>query len=279
MRFVWLFTSLAFAALGACVQLTDDVPPKHTHAAKDLPCDLSAVIDAKCASCHSDPPSDGAPTSLLTIADLRAPSITDGSVTMAEQSIARMQDPLRPMPPGGGASDDEIAAFQGLVDSAYAGGDCQPSAPPDPAFEGESVCTSGKSWPKNNFGNGFSMQPGKACNECHKTKHGPNLDFGGTVYPTGHEPDLCYGVNGSSSSDVIVEITGSNGAVIDLHVTASGNFGRENTTLTMPYRAKVISANGERVMSAEQTSGDCNSCHTEDGQGDMSTAPGRIVVP
>ena len=258
--------------------VTDD--PKKTKAGDDLPCDVSAVIDAKCASCHSDPPVVGAPTSLLSFADLSAPSITDPSLTMAEESIARMQDAARPMPPGGGATDDEIAAFQAFVDSGYEKGDCSGTSHPDPAFEGESICTSGKTWPLNSYHDDISMQPGRACNQCHKAKHdGPILAFGGTVYPTGHEPDRCYGVDGSAMSDVIVEITGANGKVLDMHVTATGNFGRESTVLTKPYRAKVISANGERVMSAEQTEGDCNLCHTEQGQGDMSTAPGRIVVP
>ena len=39
------------------------------------------------------------------------------------------------------------------------------------------------------------MRPGHACITCHTQEdEGPVFAFAGTVYPTGHEPNECYGV-------------------------------------------------------------------------------------
>jgi hypothetical protein len=46
--------------------------------------------------------------------------------------------------------------------------------------------------------------------------------------------------------------------------------------------AKVVSMGRERAMIESQTSGDCNSCHTQNGTtpvGATMKAPGRIVLP
>jgi hypothetical protein len=43
-----------------------------------------------------------------------------------------------------------------------------------------------------------------------------------------------------------------------------------------PYKAKVTYMGRERAMVAAQTSGDCNSCHTQNG---ANSAPGRILLP
>ena len=39
----------------------------------ELPCDVYAALQAKCASCHTDPPQEGAPFPLLTYEDAHAP--------------------------------------------------------------------------------------------------------------------------------------------------------------------------------------------------------------
>jgi len=46
--------------------------------------------------------------------------------------------------------------------------------------------------------------------------------------------------------------------------------------VAMPYTAKVKYNGLERVMVASQTTGDCNSCHTQAG---TKGAPGRILLP
>jgi len=247
--------------------------------ASGLPCDVAAVINAKCASCHSNPPTAGAPTALLSAADLQAPAKTNPSVTMAQQSVTRMKAAVAPMPPQGGSTDAEIAAFQTWIDAGYPTGDCGGTGMPDPAFSGPSVCTSNRLWATNNYDSHEQMQPGLACNSCHnKSGDAPIYSAAGTVYPTGHEPNLCYGISGSVMTDVIVRITDKNGVNHDLKPGPTGNFTYKGS-LALPYTAMVISSKGQRIMSSPQTNGDCNLCHTDAAGGNGSTAAGRIVIP
>ena len=62
-----------------------------------------------------------------------------------------------------------------------------------------------------------------------------------------------------------------------LTVNAVGNFHADkHTTFSLPYHARVVAAGKTRAMSAAQTDGDCNGCHTEAG---AQNAPGRIALP
>ena len=118
------------------------------------------------------------------------------------------------------------------------------------------------------------MHPGGACIGCHSTGEGPRFSIAGTVFPTAHEPYDCDGSNGTTEP-VVVTITDSAGNVVTLDANGVGNFYYRGT-LSPPYHAKVTASGRERVMSAAQTSGDCNSCHTVTG---TSGAPGRIMAP
>jgi hypothetical protein len=109
------------------------------------------------------------------------------------------------------------------------------------------------------------MRPGDACRACHST-----FTIGGTVYPTLHEPLNCNGKTG-----VQVVITPASGTAVTLTTNAAGNF-YSTAKIATPYTAKVVSGGVERAMMASQTSGDCNSCHTQNG---AQNAPGRIIVP
>jgi hypothetical protein len=113
-----------------------------------------------------------------------------------------------------------------------------------------------------------------ACNDCHtRGGEGPRFSIAGTVYPTVHEPDLCNGAPSSSGAQVV--ITGADGQVLTLAPNRAGNFYSE-MAVAGPYQAKIVTASGERAMTAQQTSGDCNSCHTQAG---ANGAPGRIMLP
>lgn len=133
-------------------------------------------------------------------------------------------------------------------------------------FAVASVCTSNTRW---TGGNNFNMRPGEPCLNCHG-----NYSVIGTVYPTGHEPNDCNGVNGSTTGAQVV-ITDANGTSRTLNVNPVGNFELAGSIAT-PFRAKVVYQGRERAMSASQTNGNCNSCHTQNGNGG---APGRIVLP
>jgi len=134
------------------------------------------------------------------------------------------------------------------------------------------TCTSNTHWTRGTRGSA-SMQPGGTCIGCHATTGGeaPTFVVAGTVYPSAHEPNDC---NGSANASVV--ITDSTGKSLTLTTNAAGNFYASAGALTPPYHAKVVANGKERAMSAAQTTGDCNSCHTESGAHD---APGRIMLP
>jgi hypothetical protein len=154
---------------------------------------------------------------------------------------------------------------------AGASDDAATSPSSDP-FAAAPTCTSGTTWTKGNHGS-HEMNPGRACIACHSTMNGPDLTIAGTVYPTAHEPDLCYGADGSNGVRVV--ITGADGRTTTLTPVSSGNFSLE-TAVMMPFTAKVTYAGRERAMTTAQTSGDCNGCHTQAG---TNGAPGRITLP
>jgi mono/diheme cytochrome c family protein len=118
------------------------------------------------------------------------------------------------------------------------------------------------------------MHPGRACITCHRTYDGPSFAIGGTVYPTAHEPDDC---ESPSTAGAQVIITDAAGRELVLEVNEAGNFrSRESDAIVMPIRAKVVFEGRERVMFGERMTGDCNSCHTQNGE---NGAPGRILAP
>jgi hypothetical protein len=164
---------------------------------------------------------------------------------------------------GGGTAGRGGTTGAGGAGTGGAGGDPLTAA---------ATCTSKTMWTSGNRGSS-DMNPGKACITCHSTMNGPSLTIGGTVYPTGHEPDLCNGANGSNGARVV--ITGADGKVQTLTPGTSGNF-NSRTTVALPFKAKVTYMGRERAMVTPQSTGDCNSCHTQNG---ANGAPGRIVLP
>lgn len=145
---------------------------------------------------------------------------------------------------------------------------------PDP-LNAPPTCTSGTNWTGGNTESVY-MNPGQACIECHaRMFRAPRLTVAGTVFPSGHEPNNCNGGVGDPTS-IVIEITDSTGAVVRLSANEVGNFFSRTARITPPYRAKVLYQGRERPMVGEQTSTDCNSCHTQMG---TDGAPGRIVVP
>jgi len=248
---------------------TGTAGPSGTPVATDIPCDVAAVLSNRCWSCHGQTPVTGAP-SLTTVGALMAPSRIDPSKSIAGEAVVRMQSTTIPMPPPPNSLPPaaDVATISNWVAAGYpAGGTCgTPSTPPMP------VCTSMKTWTRGNDG-APEMNPGKACIDCHGRGEGPGFSIAGTVYPTVNEPDLCYGASSSSGAQIV--ITGADGKTQTLTPNTAGNF-YSQVAVALPFSAKVVSANGTRAMTATQTSGDCNSCHTQTG---ASGAPGRIMLP
>lgn len=277
-----LVIALAVAAAAGCYGLTSTVGGNGNGGPADVPCDVSTVIGGKCISCHGSPPAGGAPMSLTSAAELKAPSASDPNKTMAQVSVERMK--AGTMPPGGGATGD-TAALEAWIADGYPAGDCTSTGDGGGGgYPGPAVCTNGKGATSQTNADP-EMVPGRACIACH-TKNAPDEDktfwVAGTVFPTGREGDDCKGV--PSSSGVTVVITDKNGTVHTLTPNAAGNFALGHVagkfpgtaSFAYPYTAVVKDAKGSRAMGAPQTSGDCNSCH---GEPPSQGAPGRIVVP
>ncbi|NOK32766.1 hypothetical protein HMI49_06085 [Corallococcus exercitus] len=142
------------------------------------------------------------------------------------------------------------------------------------------TCASGSIWTESSGDTGPTMAPGYACRSCH-LRQAPTLAyyFMGTVFPTLHEKDGCD-ARLLEPSRVKVEILDAEGQVrLTLVPNAAGNV--LSTTLQpsfpLPYRARLVGPDGtSRTMVTPQSSGDCNTCHTEQG---TQGAPGRIALP
>lgn len=251
-----------------------------------LPCEVAEVLANKCTSCHSDPPRSSAPQPLVTREQLLAPSTLDPAQNNAQRSVDRMR--AGTMPVGGGAEVDADVIEAWLVAGAPEGECGAGGGPGEDPFAQPSACESGRFWTSDEEGD--DMNPGQACNKCHAEERNegeedaPLLVIGGTVYPNGHSPDDCYGIDGSADPfrGVQVVVTDATGRAYTLDVRRTGNFVLDEAEeFVFPYTAKVVDTQtgAERVMVDEPTHGDCNLCHTEAGSGDGSDAPGRILVP
>ena len=115
-----------------------DAPESDPAGPSGLPCAVSTVLAARCTGCHAESPRFGAPMPLLTLADLRAPSLSDPSRPVHDLVVERMLNERRPMPPPPQppADEAEIAVIRDWVDAgAPAGGACLgedvPPPPPD----------------------------------------------------------------------------------------------------------------------------------------------------
>ncbi len=237
----------------------------------DLPCDVAAVLAQQCDKCHAV----AIPPMLRTHAEFMAASKNDSSKNLAEMSLIRMQDGADPMPPDGTPPTADVQVFADWVAAGAPKGNCGGvgGMGPNP-FDVDPVCTSGKMWTKGDHGSS-KMLPGRACNKCHAKEEPEKVyGFAGTVYPTAHEPNNCYGVG----SDVAtVEVTDANGVVRTATTNSAGNF-RRSGNIAFPATVRVLS-NGQElkmVSPLQQGDGDCNLCHTQDG---TENAPGRIILP
>ncbi|MEW5738610.1 MAG: hypothetical protein AB1938_06765 [Myxococcota bacterium] len=263
-----------------------------------LPCDVATVLAAHCVSCHGTPLSGGATVPLTSRADLVALSPNFPGQSIGSRCVTRMRMTAGAMPPAPlpAVPAADLAAFDAWVTAGMPVGSC--TTTPDAGMV-TLTCASGQSWTDGNNGE-FDMNPGWACVSCHlgNNFNGQNppppddkIDeawfFMGTVYPALNERDRCVS---EPPATVRVEILDTNGNVV-LTMTpsrTSGNFAsdnrlahstrafRSNGAAPSPYRARVVNGAASLTMMTAQTSGDCNTCHTERG---ANGAAGRIVYP
>ena len=123
-------------------------------------------------------------------------------------------------------SATEIQTVQSWISAGYPAGSCTTvggtdAGPPDP-LGATPTCTSGTTWTGGNQGSAV-MNPGRACISCHAGNgEAPQFTIAGTVYPTGHEPDLCNGANGTNGARVVI-VDAAN-RTMTLTPNAAGNF-------------------------------------------------------
>jgi hypothetical protein len=172
----------------------------------------------------------------------------------------------------GGSGADGVGGAGG----AAGGGGTAGTNPGTPDAGGSSTtCTSNGFWTNGDRGSS-SMHPGNACITCHATNSkAPKHTIAGTVYPTAHEPNDCNGAKGSGSSITVVVTDATGKQLSPIVVNSVGNF-YSTTAIAAPFHVKVVANGIESAMMEAPPSGDCNSCHTQQG---LNSAPGRIVVP
>ncbi len=274
------YSTLLLLGFTSCtsLQMAREVPvpgAAGVGASTGLPCDVQAVLSANCQSCHGAVPAGGAPMSLVTYADLTAPAATDPTQTVAAMCVTRINSTTAPMPPTPpGLSAADIATFTSWVNSGMPMGNCASNGI-DP-LDAAPTCTSGQTFNGGGDDGSSGMNPGMACISCHSNGEGPAFYVAGTVFPTGHEPDLCVS---AAAGQFQVLITDANGTTFTARNGGNGNFflrPRDAYGFTPPYHAKVVANGMTRAMSAAQTDGDCNGCHTQFG---ANGAPGRITMP
>ena len=92
-----------------------------------LPCEIHALLKSHCQGCHSASAKNG--VSLMTRANLLAPSKVDASSPVWKRVVERMASSERPMPPmgkGTPVTEDELATFEAWAESGALEGRCDP---------------------------------------------------------------------------------------------------------------------------------------------------------
>lgn len=256
-----------------------------------LPCDVATLLSAHCTSCHGSPPTSSAPMSLLTYAEMTAPSKGDPTKSNAQLSVDRMKSATAPMPPGIHLPATDIAVLESWIAAGTPMGACGmvDAGPPDTTFDGPSTCVGNVQSPICQESK--TMNPGMPCIDCHSNPYkysppcsagsdnGPPFDIAGTVFKLGHVPDNCHPSTAVAAdlTQAHVIITDANGVEHSYTVNSAGNFhSPEGINVAFPYSARVEWNGKVRAMSAKQTNGDCNVCHTDMG---AQMAPGRVALP
>lgn len=94
-----------------------------------LPCDVDAVLKARCQACHGDSPSAGASAKLVTWDDLHAPY---AGKKITEAVRERVHAETRPMPPAARLTASELAVIDAWVEAGAPRADASCSSEKSP---------------------------------------------------------------------------------------------------------------------------------------------------
>ena len=124
----------------------------------DIPCDVAAVLETHCDSCHAA----NIPPLLRTRAEFMGPADSDSSKSMAEVSLERMENTASPMPPDGVPPAADVQVFADWLAAGLPAGECgggsggSGGSPYDVA----PTCSSGEIWDQGDS-EGRRMYPGQ----------------------------------------------------------------------------------------------------------------------
>ena len=233
-------------------------PPSPPPQGAGIPCDVLAVLNTKCVSCHSDPPVNGSLSGLVTLADLMATAKEDTTKNEAQLSLARMQNTGNPMPPASvhnPATAAEIAAFSNWINANYIGSCGGPSAdggaPPPPPPPPSNVFTGAPG-----FVSQVASSTHNAGQNCMGGCHNHGFTFAGTLTDG----------NGNPVAGAEVRLVDANGTGISVHTGSNGNF-HSSTPFVAPAHVGARNATNTSLMVTALTSanGGCNGCHKTGG--------------
>jgi hypothetical protein len=244
---------------------------------------LSSFLWVLAPACHDEGggPSRPAPTApVFPVTTGEAGGAMGATETTPAPGPGLGQDTAAGAADAGGGPPDAAALDVALRD----GGGSQAAGPHDAAPEagpgdGSAIdaeasvtgrCRSGRQWDAGTRGSAL-MTPGQPCLGCHGGSQS-YFSFAGTLFAAAHEPDDCFGVVANGAEIVIL---GAGGQRLTLTPNAAGNF-IANTNLPGPYTVEIRYQGRTRTKTQRQRSGDCNSCHSEQGAGG---AAGRITLP
>jgi hypothetical protein len=242
------------------------VPDAGKGDAGSLPCDVSALVDRYCAECHQEPPKNFAP---FAISDYPQ------TVANAPRMLIRMRQGSMP-PDGVKPTAREIDAFALWIDAGFPRtGTCTDFDAGVVDAGAPTTCASNNLYNMGAEPPGELMNPGLSCPTCHLSSGLFYVGFShaGTVMPGLHEKDRCK--SPAPDGGIVELLEADGGAIFTFRPNASGNFFTLDAGHS-PFIAR-ISANGATRSSVSlHTSGDCNSCHTEQG---ANGASGRLTWP
>jgi len=103
---------------------------KSETASNTLPCDVKAVVENNCATCHGATPKFGAPMALVNAADFRAKAPTT-SVSVGQQALVRIANDQLPMPPPPNEplSSADHNVLKQWIDAGSPDGSCNSTTP------------------------------------------------------------------------------------------------------------------------------------------------------
>lgn len=240
-------------------------------------CEVQAVFDRRCVSCHS--PAGGTQGGLDLQTDAHAALVGASSAfpgrtlvvagSPADSFLLAKLEGTQDAGEGGAMPPDRLLP-QGKIDlvSQWIADGASDVCSDPVTTPAECDTTNEDCVPGTCGGEGPHMLPGSDCIACHRSggaREAPTFGAAGTVFT-----DLA---GSERASGVVVHIVDADGQTHDLTTNSSGNFYTRDA-VPGPYTASLRVGGDEIAMTEHPDSGACSSCHRCDGE-----AGGKLYRP